>query len=456
MNKQSAFSVVNRRVDPTRVEQRDLNPDLSKGLRPDGSPADNDRVELGPTPLAFAEWAEVGLDLPDLPAMRGYRHRRLIDRLAERDYAGVLMFDPLNIRYATDSTNMQLWNAHNPFRACLLCADGYMVLWEYKGASFHFLSDHNPLVSEVRGSAAMFYFSTGDKTELAAGTFAGEVVEILREHAGGNMRLAVDKIMVDGYRALVNAGFEIHEGEEVTEKARAIKGPDEIKAMRCCMHACETSVAAMEAACVPGITENDAWAVLHAENIKRGGEWIETRLFASGPRTNPWFQECGPRVIQNNEICGLDTDLIGCYGLCSDISRTWFIGDGKPTDEMRRLYQYAVEHIETNTEMLAPGVSFKELSHGGHLLSDEFQEGRYGCKMHGVGLCDEWPLIKYPENWADGEFDYVLESGMMLCVEALIQTTPGDFSIKLENQVLITDDGFEDLTNYPWDARLMA
>ncbi|MEM8698423.1 MAG: dimethylsulfonioproprionate lyase DddP [Pseudomonadota bacterium] len=428
---------------------------MRKGLRPDGSPADNDRVEIGPTPLAFAEWAEAGLELPDLPALRAWRHRRLVDHLHERDLGGVLMFDPLNIRYATDSTNMQLWNAHNPFRACLVCADGYMVLWEYKGASFHFLCDHNPLVDEVRGGAGMFYFATGDKTHKAAAEFTAQVAELMASH-GGNKRLAVDKIMIDGYRALIAAGFEIHEGEEVTEKARAIKGPDEIKAMRCCMHACETSVAAMEAACQPGRTEDEVWAVLHAENIKRGGEWIETRLFASGPRTNPWFQECGPRVIQNNEICGLDTDLIGCYGLCSDISRTWFVGDGRPTDEMRRLYQYAVDHIETNTRLLGPGVSFKELSHGGHLLADEFQEGRYGCKMHGVGLCDEWPLIKYPEKWEDGEFDYVLEPGMMLCVEALIQHTPGTFSVKLENQVLITEDGYEDLTNYPWDARLMA
>ena len=56
------------------------------------------------------------------------------------------MFDPLNIRYATDTTNMQLWNTHNPFRACLLCADGYMVLWDYKNAPF--LAQYNPLVRE--------------------------------------------------------------------------------------------------------------------------------------------------------------------------------------------------------------------------------------------------------------------------------------------------------------------
>jgi Xaa-Pro dipeptidase len=66
---------------------------------------------------------------------------------------------------------------------------------------------------------------------------------------GSNRRLAVDKIMLQGARALEAVGFELHEGEEVMEKARSIKGPDEILAMRCASDACEKSVAAMEAAC---------------------------------------------------------------------------------------------------------------------------------------------------------------------------------------------------------------
>ena len=69
-----------------------------------------------------------------------------------------------------------------------------------------------------------------------------------------------------------------------------------------------------------------------APHIRRGGEWIETRLLASGPRTNPWFQECGPRIVQNNEIVAFDTDLIGAYGFCIDISRTWWVGDQRPTE----------------------------------------------------------------------------------------------------------------------------
>ena len=435
-----------RKIDPTRG-----------ATLADGSPNDMDRVEIGPTLLAFDEWAAAGLALPDLPAMRQYRFDRLVQAIQARDYAGLLLFDPLNIRYATDSTNMQLWNTHNPFRALLICADGYMVIWDYKNAMF--LSRFNPLVREQRSGADLFYFDRGDKVDVAADVFANEVRALLEAHAGTNRRLAVDKIMLHGLRALEAQGLSIMEGEELTEKARSVKGPDEILAMRCASHACEAAVAEMERAARAGIpqarmSEDDVWAVLHAENIRRGGEWIETRLLASGPRTNPWFQECGPRIIQNNEIVAFDTDLIGAYGICIDISRTWWIGDRAPRPDMVAAMRHGVEHIRHNMSLLKPGVPLRDLTFNAHTLAPQYQRGKYGCLMHGVGLCDEWPLISYPDNFVEGAFEYVLEPGMVLCVEALISPEGGDFSIKLEDQVLITEDGFENLTRYPFDPAL--
>ena len=281
-----------RKIDPTQG-----------AMLGDNTPNDGNRVEIGPTRLAFQEWQAAGLRLPDLQAMRRYRLNRLVDAINARDYAGLLVLDPLNIRYATDTTNMQLWNAHNPFRACLVCADGHMVMFDYKNGLF--LSEFNPLVREVRSGPGLYYFGSGDKIEAAAGRFAAEVADILATHAPGLNRLAVDKPQPAGLYALEAEGLIVMEGEELTEKARSIKGPDEILAMRCASHACEAACAEMERftrAEVPTgtVTENDIWSVLHAENIRRGGEWIETRLLASGPRTNPWFQECGPRIVNNN------------------------------------------------------------------------------------------------------------------------------------------------------------
>lgn len=425
----------------------------------DGTPNDADRIEIGPTQLAFAEWEAAGLILPNLANMREYRWKRLTQHVVDRNYGGVLMFDPLNIRYATDSTNMQLWNTHNPFRAVLVCADGHMVIWDYKNAPF--LSSFNPLVREVRSGASMFYFSAGDKPQNVADPFAAEVRDLIAEHGGSNMRLGVDKIMLHGAHALEAVGFELKDGEEVTEKSRSIKGPDEILAMRCANHACETTVRKMEEFACENVgddktCEDDVWAVLHAENIKRGGEWIETRLLSSGPRTNPWFQECGGRVCQQNEIISFDTDLIGSYGICIDISRSWWIGDQKPRPDMVYAMQHAVEHIQTNMQMIKPGVTIPELTANCHKLDDKFQKQKYGCLMHGVGLCDEWPLVAYPDKAVAGAFDYALEPGMTLCVEASVGEVGGDFSIKLEDQVLVTEDGFENLTTYPFDVALMG
>ncbi len=439
-------------------DTRKIDPNRGDTLG-DGSPNDNDRIEIGPTQLAFGEWAAAGLELPNLKTMREHRWKRLTKAVVDRGYGGLLMFDPLNIRYATDSTNMQLWNTHNPFRAALLCADGHMVVWDYKNSPF--LCDFNPLVREVRSGADLFYFGRGDKIDVAADNFANEVRALLAEHSTGDKRLAVDKIMLHGLRALEAQGFEIVDGEEVTEKTRAVKGPDEILAMRCASHSCEVAVLEMENFARQNVplgttSEDDIWAVLHAENIRRGGEWIETRLLASGQRTNPWFQECGPRIVQNNEIVAFDTDMIGSYGICVDISRTWWVGDAKPSTAMIYAMRHAHEHIMTNIDMLRPGVTIPELRENAHRLDEKFQAQKYGCLMHGVGLCDEWPIVSYPEKAVAGAFDYALEPGMVLCVEACVGEVGGAFSIKLEDQVLITEDGHENLTKYPFDAALMG
>ncbi len=440
----STYITPSRKIDPSRPIP----------TKPDGTPDDNDRVEIGPTQLAFDEWAEAGLEIPNLAAMREFRLQRVVDALQARDYGGIILFDPLNIRYASDTTNMQLWNSHNPFRACFVGADGYMVVWDFKPGNL--LTGFNPLVRETRGSASFFYFVNGDKINDDAKRFAQELDDVLGEHSGGNRRLAVDKIMVHGLRALDALGLEVHDGEEVMEKARSIKGQEDLRAMRCAMHSCETAMYEMQRQTTPGMTENDVWAILHAENIRRGGEWIETRLLSSGQRTNPWFQECGPRILQNNEILAFDTDLIGPYGMCADISRTWFIGDGKPNEEQRRLFREAHAQIIENTEILEPGKTFTDLVFGGRHYPEEFIPQAYSVKMHGVGLCDEWPCVLYPHSYREGAFEYTIEPGMVFCVETYLGAVGGKEGIKLEDQVVITEDGHECITHYPFDERLLS
>ncbi|TCD15240.1 dimethylsulfonioproprionate lyase DddP [Oricola cellulosilytica] len=441
------FTSSNRKIDPARRRARQL-------FKPDGSPADPNRIEIGPTDLAFREWAERGIPAPDLDRMRQTRLQRTVTELNKRDLGGILLFDPLNIRYASDSSNMHLWIAHNPARAVFVAADGYMVIWDYKRCEH--LSSYLPLIRETRSGAGMFYFVAGDKEDDIAATFATEVDDLMCGHAGRNRRLAVDKMELHGAFALQRLGLEISSGQSVMEHARLIKSEDEINAMRCAIATCEIAMAEMEKECRPGIAETELWAILHAENIKRGGEWIETRILSSGPRTNPWFQEAGPRRLEAGDLLAFDTDLIGPYGMCCDMSRTWFVGDGEPTPEQKRIYRDAHDHIMSNMQLLEPGISFSELTYLAKPLPEEYRWQRYGVLAHGVGLCDEFPSIYYPEDFIEGAYDYLLEPGMTLCVEVYAGVVGGRDGVKLEDQVLVTETGFENLSSYPFDDRLLC
>ena len=75
---------------------------------------------------------------------------------------------------------------------------------------------------------------------------------------------------------------------------------------------------------------------------------------SSGPRTNPWFQECSSRAIEAGDLVGFDTDLIGPYGYCADISRTWLCGDGRASAAQADLYRLAREQIAYNLDADPP------------------------------------------------------------------------------------------------------
>ena len=273
----------------------------------------------------------------DRGALRRYRLERVRRELRRRDFGGALLIDPINIRYACDVANMQVWALHNKCRYVYVPTDGPVVLFDY-GCARH-LSAGYALIDEVRTATPHTYFTNGGRHGEHIQAFAREIADLVRRHGGGNQRLAVDKLDPLGTHTLEREGVALTDGEELMEWARAIKNADEIVAMKEAIAACEAGIEAMWRALQPGMTENELWAHLHATNIAKGGEWIECRLLASGERTNPWFQECSDRVIQPGDIVAFDTDLIGPNGYCADISRAWVAGERKPTDEQHLLYR---------------------------------------------------------------------------------------------------------------------
>jgi Xaa-Pro aminopeptidase len=386
--------------------------------------------------------------LDTLKRARAYRQGRLRQELKKHDCAGILLYDPVNIRYALDASNMQLWMAHNASHYALVFAEGPAIDFEYRGSEH--VAKGIEIIDEIRTATSWFYFSAGTRLQERLAKWADEIADEVRQHGRGNMRLAVDKMEPAGVDALRQRGIAIVEGQEITEHARKIKSPEELQLMRWTIRVCEAGMARMYENSVPGKTEQEIWAELHFENIRSGGEWLETRLLAAGPRTNPWFQECSDYVCQEGDMLAFDTDLIGPYGYCADLSRSWTIGHVRMTNKQREIYSAARDQIDHNVAALKPGLSFREYNDKTWRIPERYQARKYSCVFHGVGMCDEWPSLPLHPDFARAT-EGMIEENMVVCVESLVGEAGGRECVRLETQVLITAKGPERLDSFPWE-----
>jgi Xaa-Pro dipeptidase len=99
------------------------------------------------------------------------------------------------------------------------------------------------------------------------------------------------------------------------------------------------------------------------------------------------MQEATNRVVEDGDLVAFDTDLIGERGYLTDVSRPYLCGNGRATDEQRRLYQAAYAYVHDSVPEFRPGASFEELGHKrGSRLPEEFHPLRYPFIAHGSGL----------------------------------------------------------------------
>ena len=155
-----------------------------------------------------------GVEPPtDLDKVRRDRLANVHRELARRDLAGALLFDQINVRYATDATNMQIWCLHNEVRYCFVATEGPTILFD--GARVAHLSDGLPGVSERRPARSATYLGSGGRLREHAREFARQIADLAREHGAGNRRVAVDRMAPEGLSALRDEGLETCDGFEV-------------------------------------------------------------------------------------------------------------------------------------------------------------------------------------------------------------------------------------------------
>lgn len=395
-----------------------------------------------------------GADEIDLVAVRRYRLSRVREQMRRLDIGALILSDPINIRYATGSRNMQVFSARNtPARYCLI-TEHRVILFEFTGCEH--LAAGLETIDEIRPGFTASFVAAGPDIAARERAWAQQMQVLIAEQAGHGVRVGMERMNAGTAIAMAELGMHIVDAQQPVELARCIKSPEEVKCAIASLRATEAGVAALREAIRPGITENALWSVLHQAVIERDGDYCETRLLNSGQRTNPWFQESGNKPLAANELVALDTDVIGCNGYFSDFSRTFHVGPDRPSEAQRELYRLAHEQLHHNMAIIEPGMSFRDYAARAWDIPSRFHANRYYLSAHGVGMSGEYPYLYHISDFPDAGYDGKILPGMTLCVESYLGAEGGHEGVKLEEQLLVTETGTRLLSHFRFEESLMA
>ena len=389
----------------------------------------------------------------DVPRLRAYRLNRLRQQIAAQGLGAVVLLEPLSIRYATGVRNCALFQSHILAGYLFVPAEGPVIYFDSEPGRE--TGSQLETIDEVREDVLpLSYMFAGARLDEWCRAWAAQIGDLVRQHCGGETRIGLERAGAGAQQALEALGYVVVDPAPLLGEARKIKSPEEILCMNQTIAVAEDGMSRMRDALRPGIRETQLWSHMWQALIEGGGEWIEYRLLASGQRTNPWQQEASSRMIRAGDLMVFDCGMVGPWAYGADISRAFRCGPGKPSERQKRLYTQAWLEIRHNAELLQPGASFREIVERRYVQPDDIGRQPYPVMAHGLGMADEYPVIYYPGE-AQFQFDGEIEPGMVMTVESYVGEEGGAEGVKLEDQLVITENGPIVLSRYPFEDSLL-
>lgn len=246
----------------------------------------------------------------------------------------------------------------------------------------------------------------------------------------------------------IDPTLKIHPIERDLIGIRARKDQDEVDAIRRAIVISEAALEQLMTEVRPGMTERQIAARLEALMREGGAEEVAFgALVQTGENSSNPHGLATDRVLNEGEFLLID---YGCKvdGYPADITRTFVIG--QPTSEMQRIYDTVLAANEAARAIARRGVPMAEVDLAARHVIEQAGYGEYFTHRtgHGLGLDTHEPIPQIASNVEDE-----LEPGMVFTIEPGIYI-PGLGGVRIEDDVLVTDDGLEVLTRYPRTLRI--
>jgi Xaa-Pro aminopeptidase len=352
--------------------------------------------------------------------MRG-RGDRLEQQLTERELDRMLVTNLVNIRYLTGFTGTN--------GACV-CAPGVRL----------FFTD--------------FRYTERAEAEIEGGetvTLANDWLGGIAEHLQGRVGFEDDQMSV---RLLEKLKEKLPEGVEMVaaggrvEELRRVKDAEELALIEEASKLADDALGWSAEQGLVGRTEREVARAFEARIRELGGDPSFPAIVAAGPNGALPHAEPGDREIGSGELVVFDMGA-AVDGYCSDGTRTFATGD--PGEEAVAVYEVVREAQRVSLNAIKAGVQGEEVDKVAREVIDGAGHGeRFGHGLgHGVGLeLHEGPRLSLRS-------DDVLAPGEVVTVEPGIYL-PGKLGVRIEDLVVVTDDGLRNLSSLPKEMQTVS
>ncbi|WP_027410169.1 M24 family metallopeptidase [Anoxybacteroides tepidamans] len=274
--------------------------------------------------------------------------------------------------------------------------------------------------------------------------------ELISEHVTKRQpaadRIAVEKthLSLERYEQLCTyfSARSTINAEEKLRELRMMKDEQEVSILRQAAALADLGVEVGVKAIAEGKTELEIIAAIEYELKKQGvREMSFATMVLTGQKTADPHGTPGLAAIQKGDFVLFDLGVV-LDGYCSDITRT--VVFGKPSDEQKRIYETVLKAQLAAIAASKPGAAAGTVDQAARQIIEQAGYGSYFTHRVGHGLGIE--IHEYPSMNATNAM--ALEQGMVFTIEPGIYV-PSIGGVRIEDDVLITNDGVEILTSYP-------
>ncbi len=404
-----------------------------------------DRFARGPFHVGYEQRV-------DLDALRRKRIAKADEQRRKAGLDALLVWKDENCRYLTDLRPQLIAGKTTALNGALL-VEGKAPILFCSGGERDRVDRTMPWVKEAHTIPII------EEQALVDGLVKDILGPVLRQYGLTDAKLGLDESNMVFYKALTShfQKLKVEDGDTPMQQARMIKLDEEIILLEEATAIADAVCATATATVADGVRECEVAGEAMRTLFRLGGEYahVMTPFVASGEHMAPPHRICSDKLIRHGDVVFID---IGAAwgGYFGDMARTVICG--KASKEQKTVYTAVYEGLKAGIAEMRPGRTNKDAANALIKAADKYGLGGRFLSLfigHGVGIGANEP--PYIGETLPGAPTYEFKPGMVFAVEPLIwvENVRGGGGVRLEEMVLVTEDGPHVMSRAPFDEGLM-